>query len=315
MVYDPATGLLFALAEFNDASHVLFGVDAATGAVRSRRAADPPSGDRRAHQQRPALTVLNGRVYIAFGGLAGDCGNYIGTVLSLPTTGDGPAASYRIPTTREGGIWAPGGATVHNGRLLYAVGNGESKNGYDGSDSVISLNPDLTLADRFAPTVWAEDNARDLDLGSMTPAVVGGYIFIAGKRGEGYVLRPDHLGGIGGQVAKANVCKVFGTAAVDGSTAYLPCTDGPRAVNVDSAGQPHVGWHAAVSAQGSPVLGGGALWAVDFVGGVLYTLDPQSGAVREKLTIGVCPHFASPALARGKAFVGTMTGVVAVAGA
>jgi hypothetical protein len=105
---------------------------------------------------------------------------------------------------------------------------------------------------------------------------------------------------------------VFGTAAVDGSTAYLPCADGPRSVTVDPAGQLHVGWHAPVPARGSPVLGGGVLWTVDYGGGTLYTLDPASGAVRERLSIGLCPHFASPALAHGKAFVGTMAGVVAV---
>ena len=39
----------------------------------------------------------------------------------------------------------------------------------------------------------------------------------------------------------------------------------------------------------------------------------QTGAVKEKVQIGTCPHFASPALSRGRAFVGTKEGVVAVA--
>src|SRR5205807_2250908 len=128
----------------------------------------------------------NGRVYIAYGGLAGDCAKYLGSVVALPTTGNGPALSYAVPTPREGGIWTPGGATVHNGHLLYAVGNGESDSGYDGSDSVLSLDADVKLADRFSPAEWADDNDRDLDLGSMTPVVVNNFVFADGKRGIGY---------------------------------------------------------------------------------------------------------------------------------
>ena len=79
-----------------------------------------------------------------------------------------------------------------------------------------------------------------------------------------------------------------------------------------SGGQIHLGWHAAVEAAGSPVLGGGALWVVDYDKGVLYTLDPGSGSVRQQLAIGTAPHFASPTLAGGKAFVGTLTGVTAI---
>jgi outer membrane protein assembly factor BamB len=312
MAYDPATGLVFALAETKGAHHTLFGLDARTGAVRVSRAAEPPKGDPVAHQQRAALTLLANRVYIAYGGLAGDCGDYIGSVVAIPTTGSGPALSYAIPTSREGGIWTPGGASVHNGRLLYAVGNGESTSGYDGSDSVIALDPNLNLVDRFSPSTWAQDNERDLDLGSMTAAVVNGYVFIAGKRGTGYTLRTDHFGGIGGQVALAEVCPAYGGPAVDGDTVYLACQDGIRAVQVDSAGQLHIRWRSAVPAAGSPVLGGGAVWTVDYDGGVLYALDPANGTVRQQQSIGTAPHFASPTLAQGKAYVGTMTGVTAV---
>jgi polyvinyl alcohol dehydrogenase (cytochrome) len=315
MVYDPATKLIFALVELNGGAHELISLDAATGKVREERSAEPPKGDRVAHQQRAALNLLDGRVYIAFGGLAGDCAAYIGSVIALPTTGAAPAISYAIPTTREAGIWAPGGGTLVGGTLMYAVGNGESTSGYDGSDSVIALDRDLKLVDRFSPTTWINDNANDLDLGSMTPAVVGSYVYADGKRGVGYTLKADHLGGIGGQVAQAQVCQAYGGAAVSGDTIYVPCDDGPRAVTIDPAGAIKVGWHSSVRARGSPVVGGGAVWVVDYDAGELYALDPATGAVRQHLTIGVSPHFASPTLASDHAYVGTMTGVVAVAGA
>lgn len=312
MAYDAATGLVFALAETTGGQHALVGIDLASGAVKLRRPAEPPRGDRLAHQQRSALTVLGARVYVSYGGLAGDCAQYIGAVVAVPTTGDGPIASYAIPTTREAGMWTPGGASVHNGRLLYAVGNGDSTGGtYDGSDSVIALSPDLALADRFTPSVWAQDNAADLDLGSMTPAVVGEHVFIAGKRGTGYVLDANRLGDIGGQVSQATACKAFGGAAVDGGVVYLPCTDGPRAVRVDGSGRQQVLWHAPVKAKGSPVVGGG-VWVVDYDAGTLYVLDTASGSVRAHISVGTAPHFASPTLSGGHVYVGTLAGVTAV---
>jgi polyvinyl alcohol dehydrogenase (cytochrome) len=313
MAYDPATGLVFALAETAGGTHTLYGIDGADGQVRLHRVAEPPKGDKLAHQQRSALTVLGGRVYIAYGGLAGDCAQYIGSVVSVPTSGSGSTASYAIPTSREGGIWAPGGAAVAGGQLYYAVGNGESTSGaFDGSDSVIALTPQLKRVDYFAPRSWADDNARDLDLGSMTPAVVGPYLFVAGKRGVGYVLRGDHLGGIGGQVSQASLCAGYGGAAVSGTTVYVPCDDGIRSATVDSSGGLRVGWHGPSRATGAPVVGGGGVWVVDHDGGVLYVLDPASGAVRQRLSIGRAPRFTSPTLAARHAYVATMTGVTAV---
>src|SRR6478752_3146913 len=124
----------------------------------------PPQGDEIAHQQRAALTVLDGWVYVAYGGLAGDCGDYIGSVVAAPAVGTGPLRSYAVPTTREAGIWAPSGGTVHNGQLFYAVGNGASTDQYDTSDSVLALTAGLTLADSFSPAEWVADNEADLDL-------------------------------------------------------------------------------------------------------------------------------------------------------
>ena len=44
-------------------------------------------------------------------------------------------------------------------------------------------------------------------------------------------------------------------------------------------------------------------------------IDQATGTVRQQVSTGVAPHFASPTLARDHAYVGTTTGVVAVAGA
>lgn len=311
-VYDQNSGLVFVVAETQGGRHTLAGVDLASGAVVLRRPLPPPRGEEIAHQQRAALTVLDGWVYVAYGGLFGDCGNYIGSVVAAPTTGTGPLRSYAVPTPREGGIWAPGGAVVHNGRLLYAVGNGESTRDYDHSDSVLALTPALSLADSFSPTRWIADNAADLDLGSMSPAVVGDRVLTVGKRGDGYLLDAARLGGIGGQLTSNPLCQAFGGSAVTGSTVYLPCTDSTRAVDVNPAGGLRLRWTAPVPADGSPVVGGGAVWVTDTDHGVLYALDPATGAPRQHIDVGALPHFASPTLAGTHAYLGTTTGVVAI---
>ena len=41
---------------------------------------------------------------------------------------------------------------------------------------------------------------------------------------------------------------------------------------VDDAGQPHVLWHTSDSITGSPVIGGGCVWALDTSAGVLHAL-------------------------------------------
>lgn len=312
--YDPGSGSVFVVAEVEGPRHVLFALDPASGAVRWSREVDLPGDDPRTHQQRAALAVANGHVYIGFGGLAGDCGQYRGEVVGVPTSGQGITIAYRVPVQREGAVWATGGPVIDaTGHLYVSTGNGSSTTTYDGSDSVVELTPALTLVSRFAPASWAADNANDADLGSLSPVIVpGGWIFIAGKSGTGYVLRQGALGGIGGEVSSASVCRAFGAAARSGSIVYVPCTDGIRQVRIDATGRIHLGWHTQSGADGPPVVGGGAVWSVDVEAGVLYALNSTDGAIRARVGLGAVPHFASPTLWDGLVLVGTMRGVAGV---
>jgi hypothetical protein len=250
MAYDQATGRVFAVAETPGGEHTLYGFDVRTGHVDVRVNVDPPRGSRIAHQQRGALTVLNGRVDIPYGALAGDCADYVGTVMSVTTSGGG-RLGYTIPTPRQGGVWGPAGGTVYHGNILYEVGNGSSTSKFDGSDSVIELSPTLSRVDFFAPATWADDNATDLSLGSSNPTLVGPWVWVGTKRPTGFVLRAGKLGGIGGEVSKADGCPSFGGTSVRNGVVYLPCTDGPRAIGIDSSGHVSIRWHASVPATGA----------------------------------------------------------------
>ena len=311
--YDSVTGSLFAVAEVTGFQHVLFALDPATGVVRWSRVVDLAGDDPRTHQQRPALAVANGYVYIGFGGLAGDCGQYIGEVVGVPASGSGATISYRVPVTREGAVWATGGPVIDaSGNVYVSVGNGASTGTYDGSDSVLELSPTLALLSSFAPSTWAADNAGDRDLGSLSPVLVpGGWVFIAGKSGTGYVLHQGALGGIGGQVSSATVCTGFGGAALSGSTVYVPCTSSLREVQVGAGGSLTPGWQTS-AAGGPPVVGGGAIWSVNTSTGRLVALAPATGATLGSISVGAVPHFVSPTLWQGQIFVGTNAGITSV---
>ena len=315
-VYDPGTGLVFAVAEVAGPAHVLVGVDARSGRVRVRRGVDVPGMDPGPHQQRAALALSQGRVYVAYGGLLGDCGDYRGRVVASRTDGGGPLLAFQVPTSREGGIWGASGPAVdRRGRLYVAVGNGAATGGsWDRSDSVLRLSPELHLEDGFAPTRWPQDNAADADLGSMGPLLLpGGLVFAAGKSGLGYLLAADHLGGVGGQLVERPVCAAFGGAAVVGSVLYVPCTDGLRQVRAGPGAQLSLGWRAPGAVSGSPVVGGHTVYSLDAAGGTLYALDADRGTVRASAPVGQTSRFASPTLAGGLVLVGTMTGVIALA--
>jgi polyvinyl alcohol dehydrogenase (cytochrome) len=320
-VYDPSTGIVYAVAETTGYRHTLFGLSVTNGAVKVERYIPTPDGQQRYDQQRPALTLVNGRVYVAFGGLAGDCGPYRGSVVGVPATGRGAIISYVVPTSREAGIWATGGPVLApDGSFYLATGNGAADSpgaAYDRSDSVTQLALNLHVTGFFAPTTWADDNAHDLDLGSTQPALAGNAVLAIGKRGVGYLAQAGALRGIGGNVAQATICKAFGTAAVHFSTVYEPCADTGLTVVSENVAQKQIRilWRGPAGAHGSPSIGGGAIWVPDS-SGRLYALNPVSGGVLQSVWLGATmPRFSSVSLSGSRAYLGTTTGVVAVAGA
>jgi outer membrane protein assembly factor BamB len=312
-VYDASTGTVYVIGRVTGKSWVFAGLSLSNGAVRVRRTVTTPAGDAAAAKQRGALTLLRGRVYASFGSVFGDCGNYIGSVIGIPT-GTGSIVSWSVPTSHQAGIWQPAGATVDaRGNLLYSVGNGATSGAYDGSDSVVALSPALHRVDFFAPSTWQDDNVRDYDLGSMGPMIVpNGRVLISGKRGVAYLLSDASLGGIGGQLASAPSCGGYGGSARRNSTVYIACRDGIAALQVGSGDTVAQAWKKPAPAYGPPVAGGGRIWSIDLSSHTLYVLDPTTGAVRAKALVPVAvPHFSSPTLAGGRVFVNTTTGVTA----
>ncbi len=311
-VVDPVRDEVFVVADEEVGgrpTHELVGLDGRSGHVELAQPVDPPGQDPAALLQRSSLTLDGGRVVFGFGGNYGDCGPYHGWVISVPESG-GPALRFELDAgagQRLGAVWMGGAAPVVDaaGNVWVEVGNGSvtsPRGPYDDSDSVLELSPSLHLLQFFAPSSWAADNAADADL-STAPVLLGdGQVVAAGKSQVAYLLDGSRLGGIGGQETTLRTgCgdDIDGGAAVVGSTVYLPCLDGPIAVQVAlSPPSLHELWRAPAGG-GPPVVAGGLVWSIG-QDGVLYGFDPATGAVRQRASVGAAAnHFPTPGVGDG----------------
>ena len=311
-VVDASTNRVYVVGMVQPGLHMLFELDLSSGHLVASVRVDANGADPLVHNQRAALVLSNGKLYIPYGGRFGDCGDYHGRVVSVSVSpsGLGPVASYTLPTQGQGGFWAPPGPVVANDGSLYLTsGNSSSTTSYDYGNSVVHLSADLRLLDSFAPTNWAALNRGDVDLGATGPALLpGNRVFQVGKSGIGYLLNAEHLGGIGGQLHSGTVCndsRAFGGVAHDGNTLFVPCSNGVVQVIV-SGDTFNVGWTAPLSTPGPTIIVGGAVWTVATSDGDLIALDPASGKTITSESIGTVPsQFTSPAAGLGLIVVGS----------
>ena len=301
-VVDPRTGTLYTVMYHTGFRHILVAVDVDTGTVRWERQIDPPGGNYKTEQQRAALAFSRGRVYVAYGGLFGDCGRYHGWVVGAPAARPtGPLSTFQVPSENEGAIWAPPGPAVDNaGNLFVATGNGSSGS-FDYGNAVIQLTPELKLVSFFAPPNAGALNTSDSDLGSTGPLLLpGSRVFIIGKAGVAYLLDAANLGGLGNGLASRNLgAAAFGADAYADGTIYVPTVGGIYALQA-RADSLHLLWHQSAASQ-SPIVAGAGVWTIG--NGKLYQLDAATGAIRYSVSIGESAHFASPAASGGQIYV------------
>jgi outer membrane protein assembly factor BamB len=301
--------------------HTLWALDLTTGRTVWDRTIDVPGSDTLAEQQRGALTLLDGRVYVPFGGLYGDCSDYKGRVVAVEETTGGSFVSFTTDNQRQAGIWGPPGPAVRVNSLYVATGNGTPYDQVDDSDSVLRLSPTLTLLARFTPANYVSLSANDLDLGSTSPALLpNGLVFEAGKQGIGYLLDGTHLGGTGGELASTQVCDGgFGGAAADGDTVFLSCFNQLAAVGVTAPTAGHraalrVYWTVPIGA-GPPIIAGGIVWDVTRQS-QLVGLRPATGRqVASVTTVAVDTSFPTLSASGSRLFVPEGNEVISYTGA
>lgn len=352
-VIDATKGIVFVAAEIQTPrsknylgiQHWLYALRVSNGSLVFSHRIDPyrdyVSYDGTALQQRGTLTLANGYVYVPFGGLYGDCGDYHGYMVGLRETGKAAMTEYEVPTAREGAIWETNGAAVGpGGDLFVATGNGSCQNAFDHGNSVIELYPNLKERGFFAPTDWHALSCADLDLGSAGPLVVPGtsVLFEAGKTNEngksvGYLVQAGHLGGIGHSLFEGSVCQSGGSGDFGANAAwqtgsgssrrtyvFAACTNGIEALSVSIGSRKsfNQAWHVSqASPNGPPIIVRNLLYSVQNGMGdgpqynTLFVIDPTTGHVVHSVAVDPVEHFAPIGAGDGMLFVPTVGGVEA----
>ncbi len=163
------------------------------------------------HQnQRPALTLLNGIVYIAFSSHE-DVSPYHGWVLAYDAATLQQVAVFNdTPNGGDGGIWMGGqGLTVDSANNLYLMTGNSTQSGEnnagDYGESFLKLtlsgsspHDSLAESDYFKANNYDNLNANDNDLGSGGAVAIPGttYLVGAGKQGLLYVVDSIKMGGL-----------------------------------------------------------------------------------------------------------------------
>ena len=191
--------------------------------------------------QRSALTLVNGTLYVAYGGYCGDAGQYRGFVFGINTTDPTKVGSWYTMDARQSGIWAAGGFPSDGNGIFAVTGNaGGVAGNHANSDSEEILRiTELGTAHRdtanlFYPTEWIDPmNNGDQDFGSASPAIVsvpGGtpasIIVAPAKPGRVYFLDATNLGGSLGQFADMTVADTGNSSSVYTSPAAYQAASG-----------------------------------------------------------------------------------------
>jgi hypothetical protein len=227
-VIDAASRTLFLDAMTTDGMHQIFALSLDDGSTKSGWPLDVStlkagnlSFNSPAQNQRGALLILNGILYVPYGGHYGDCGDYHGWVVGVPI--DNPKAPLAWATRASaGGVWAPGGLASDGTSVFAATGNTmagpsgmfpafSSPPTWSDGEAILRLPADLNFTagnkDYFAAENWMTLDDADNDIGGSgvvlfsVPGATPSELAIAlGKDGSAYLVDRQNLGGMGGQI-------------------------------------------------------------------------------------------------------------------
>ena len=243
-VIDEATEAIYVDAMVADAAgphHRVFALSLKDGSplpgwpvdVAETLAAHGQRFEPRYQNQRGALSILAGRVYVPYGGHYGDCGDFRGWVVGIGLRDPRDIVSWST-RGQGGGIWAPGGIASDGGSLFVATGNTIDVSTWSDGEAVFRLASDLRRRDRpedfFAPADWHALDTRDADLGGTNPLPLdvpsaGGrraFVLALGKDARAYLLDRNRLGGMGGSLAS----EVVATRPIRTAPATYPAGEG-----------------------------------------------------------------------------------------
>lgn len=266
-VIDPASGILYVVSKSVSAGRKVFyqrlhAIDIASGSEMpgspvTISATYPGTGDGgtkdtfnpQTHNQRPALALVDGTVYIAWSAHE-DTPPWYGWMMGYTYNGKSfvqTAVFNAVPNASEGGIWMSGGAPASdsNGNLYVVTGNGSfdaansAAPNNDYGDSLLQLTGALRVSQYFTPSDESTDNGGDVDFGAGGAALLADLpsgspvphlLICGGKDGDLYLLNRDSLGGLGDQFALQKIAfsyRIFSTGAYWNAGFYLAGANGP----------------------------------------------------------------------------------------
>jgi hypothetical protein len=298
--------------------------------------------DSSVQNQRGAFASVNGIVYVPYGGHDGDCGNYHGWIVGVPVTNPASPKAWATGAT-GGGIWGPSGAASENGSIFAATGNTFGATSWAGGEALLrfSAGPAFSNlpADYFTPSNWQTLDSGDLDLGGTGPVILdvpgsapGQLLIGLGKDGKIYLVDRNNLGGVGNQVAVAQVAtnEIINAAAAyttsqgtyvvfKGSGNNCPAGQSGdlTAVRIVPGAPPTVttAWCAQQNGEGSPIVtttDGNSetiVWSIGAEGdNRLHGFDGDTGQIvygggGAGDVIGFVRRFHTPILAGGRIYV------------
>ena len=271
-----------------------------------------------------SLNFFHGRVVATTGGYIGDTPPYQGHVAILDAASGALLHVWNSlcsdrrelidpASCSESGsaIWGRAGAVIDSttGDIYIATGNARWDGRTNWGDAAIALDSNATnVLDNYTPTNTDELSSRDADVGSTSPALLGGgFVAQGGKDGTIRLVAFGRTRGAaprrGGEtqvVSTPSGTDLFTAVAVlqIGHVTWLFAADnGGTAAWTFSGGRLQERWKNRNGGT-SPVVAGGLLYVYD-PGGGLRVYDPETGRQVAKVDCG-SGHWNSPIVVDGR---------------
>jgi PQQ enzyme repeat len=223
-------------------------------------------------EDRGALALVNGIVYVPYSGYFGDCGSYHGWVVGVqinnPSTG---VMAWATTAPRGGGIWGHSGVASDGTNMFVITGNTFSTGGvWMGGEAIIRLQAGPFWSgmptDYWAPTNWLNLDNGDVDLGGVSAMLIdvpganpSQLVLAIGKDSNAYLINRNNLGGITAPVAQLSVGFAIGQSSATYTTSqgtYFVFRTGStlKAYKITPTTPPTIvfAWSVTQTGQGSP---------------------------------------------------------------
>ncbi len=318
--------------------HLIYALDVGTGLTRSGWPVDVDAAASYAgraftsvtQNQRGALAVIGGILYVPYGGHDGDCGTYHGWLVGVPLSNPSSVMAWATAAV-GGGSWGVGGVAGDGASAFIATGNTFGASVWSGGEAILRFQPGPVFSsqavDYWTPSNWAALDASDTDIGGSGPllvdvpgAVPSALVVSLGKDGNAYLLNRTNLGGIGGQIAQAHVSS---SAIIQAAVTYYTAQGtyvairGLSAFRINAAAPPTItsAWSQTENGSGSPFVtstdgtNNVVVWGIGAEGDErLHGFDGDTGSVvfsgggNNELMAGV-RRFNTGIVARGRVYV------------